>query len=57
MINVLMTPLWQGAAGNAPIPMASLTEALDRRKNNVQPLKLVFEVKDPDIKSCAQPEP
>jgi hypothetical protein len=45
------------AAGNAPIPMVTLAATLDRSKNNVQQVTLVFEVKDPSIKSCAQPKP
>jgi hypothetical protein len=40
----------------APIQLITLTASLDRSRNNVQQVKLVFKVKDPSNTTCVQPK-
>lgn len=40
----------------APIEFVTLSATLDRSKNNVQQVKLVFKVKDPTGKTCVTPK-
>jgi hypothetical protein len=40
-----------------PFELITVSATLDRSKNNVQQVKLVFKVKDPNNKTCSQAKP